>query len=119
MCTGFEENLAELADSEVFVEIMPITAMRCLFKHCMSMDGGGVDSAMSIRIALLMAVKFPSGDSNQAAKKAFDVARKAEQLMDNLSTSRGIPVRLPLPLRVIIYVSKINVRIVKVLHKLC
>ena len=79
--------MAELADSEAFAEFMPITAMQCLFTHCMGMAGGGVDSAMSIRIALLMAVKFLSSDSSQAVEKAFDAARSAQQLMDSLDLS--------------------------------
>ena len=86
--------MAELADSELFVKFMPITAMRWLFKHSMGMAGGVMDSAMSIRIALLMAVKFPSSDSSLAVKKAFDVARSAQQLMDNLRLPRGPLVKL-------------------------
>ncbi len=98
MCPGFEGNLAELTDSEAFVEFMPITAMKLLFQHCMHTAGGTADSAMSIRVALHMAVNFPSSDSSQAVEKAFDVARKAQQLMDNLSTPQAFLVRLPLPL---------------------
>lgn len=94
MCSGLEENLAELADSKLFVEFMPTTAMQWLFKHSMGMAGGVVDSAMSIRIALLMAVKFPSSDSSLAVKKAFDVARSAQQLLDNLSLLQGSLVKL-------------------------
>ena len=116
MCTGFEENLAELADSENFVEFMPITAVRCLLSHCMSMAGGDVDLAMSIPIALLMAVKFPSSDSNQAVEKAFDSARKAQQLTDNLSTLQETLVKLPSPL----FESEQNQLLISVeLHKLC
>ncbi len=95
MCAGGEENLAELADSEMFVEFMPITAMRCLLKHCMRMAGGTADSAMAIRIALLMAVKFPSSDSNQAVEKACDAARSDQQLMDSLNLPLGPLVKLP------------------------
>lgn len=96
VCTGFEENLAELADSEAFVELMPITAMQHLLTHCMSTAGGGVDSALSIRIALHMAVKFPSSDSSQIVEKAFGAARSAQKLMENLSPPPIILVRLPL-----------------------
>ena len=102
VCTGFEENLVELADSEAFVELMPITAMQLLFKHCMSTAGGGVDSALSIRIALHMAVKFPSSDSSHLVEKAFGVARSAQELVENLSPPPKVLVRLPLPPLVII-----------------
>ncbi len=95
ICTGCEENLAELADSEMFVEFMPIIAMQCLLKHSMGMAGGVLDSAMSVRIALLMTARFPSSDSRQVVVKAFDAARSAQQLMDSLNLSLAPLVTLP------------------------
>ncbi len=71
---------------------------------------------MSIRIVLLMAVKFPSSDSSQAVGKAFDAARSAQQLMDSLNLSLGALAILPQPLLVIIVIRFL---LAMSLRKLC